>query len=920
MQLSFAAPILAVVWLCFALESVAADADLRALPPVTPLPVVSPIVGELPRQDAVSPPMVNRSTLTIRAIENLPPSAGTANTPITKAREPVVRTVPAELPPLLLKEPIGIRIEYNPFAANASPTLRYQQDVERLSAFPANSRPNLIPVPLSIGGDMSMSFGPAFRAPAPDDDEQALLASIFHDDEIYIDHGVFRVAFQQPLAPLQPLQPVQPPSVAPYQPNVPSTLDTLGMTSIAELAAAVGGSPAQGVTQQQSQAIAPTDIGALLQSANSVQSVNTTRRSPVALAPTVRGFKFGQIYSQATGAYWFPVREDLDSMLSKIDPGMIQEVVVIPGPYGLRYGPGFSFIDIITQDTPRYQDGSGSDYRANGNIRTNGGQLYGRLTADGGGDDYGYRISYGHRKGSDYEAGSGLQIPSSYDNGDVWAQYGFNTGKYQRVEWSYLRLDEGPTEYAAQFFDVGNLATNGTTLKLVDEDPSSPWDQFLVGGWWNRTNFFGLITPNKRSPTFPVITRVEFALDEEIPGTENTVNGNTLGSNVSSGTRAVVRYGDLQDQFLRMGADFRYLEQGIRENYDITTQQIVPPGPTTNETFFTNLPFSRLRDEGLFAEYCIPVNDNWKITLGGRVDWVDSNALLRDVRPDTNLDIDELVQNDELYSYYLTNEIKLDKAWTLDLGYGYAQRPPTLTERYADGVFLGVLQSGFTRVIGTPDLAPERNFQLDGGLSANYDNFRGSLTGFYAWVVDYVTFDGLAVADLFDAKLVRYRNTPLATLTGFEGAGDWDWTCNLTPFAKIKYVQGTDEFVGPLFGIPPLEGTVGFRLHDSARERRWEFEAGTRIVNQQNRLGEITILGTPTVIEERTGGFTTTYLRSYYNWTKNLKLVAGIDNVFNRAYQEHLDLRLLGPTGFPFPPTRVLSPGITPYFAIDWTF
>jgi outer membrane receptor protein involved in Fe transport len=85
-------------------------------------------------------------------------------------------------------------------------------------------------------------------------------------------------------------------------------------------------------------------------------------------------------------------------------------------------------------------------------------------------------------------------------------------------------------------------------------------------------------------------------------------------------------------------------------------------------------------------------------------------------------------------------------------------------------------------------------------------------------------------------------------------------------------------------------------------------------------LGEILILDVPTVVEERTGGFTTGYLRAAYNWTRDFHLVAGIDNLFNRAYQEHLDLRLLGPNGFPAPPTRVLSPGFTPYFGIDWTF
>src|SRR5205085_11625142 len=141
----------------------------------------------------------------------------------------------------------------------------------------------------------------------------------------------------------------------------------------------------------------------------------------------------------------------------------------------------------------------------------------------------------------------------------------------------------------------------------------------------------------------------------------------------------------------------------------------------------------------------------------------------------TNLDVDQLVQHDVLYAYYLTNELKLSDTWTLNLGYGYAQRPPALVERYADGVFLGLLQSGFTRVIGDPALRPERDFQIDLGLSAKYDNFRGNVSLFYSWVVDYITFQGLAVEEFFDAKLARFSNTPLATLAGFEAAADWDW-------------------------------------------------------------------------------------------------------------------------------------------------
>ena len=872
---------------------------------------IVPSVPELPRQPSIEKWVRDPSAQQI----DFNPFAA-AESSVRQYRQSAV----AIEPPLFGNSTYAIRVMPRRSPIISTPTVRLANDASgaplpNVSAHEAASTAVDVPNP-PAALFASSTEASSFSTPLPSTDEQLWLGDPFQiGGGIFLDHGVFRTALQQPLAPLQPLQPVQPPAITPYEPNIPNAVEPTTTISIAELAAAVGGSPVQGVSQNQAQSIAPTDLGGLLQSASSIQSVNTTRRSPVALSPNIRGHEFADIYAQANGAYWFPVREDLDSMLSKIDPGMIQDVIVIPGPYGLRYGPGIDFIDIITADTPRFDDGYETDYRANGNIRTNGGQLYGRLTADGGDADYGYRISYGHRKGSDYDAGSGLQIPSSYDNGDVWAQFGFNTSKYQKVEASYLRMDQGPTEYAAQFFDVDSETTDGVTLKATDEDPSSPWSQFVLEGWWNRTFFNGSITPNKSDPNFPVITRVEFALDQEVGGM-NTITGNTLGSNVASGSRAVVRYGDLDDRFLRLGADLHYMEQGLRENYDITNT--VPPsiGP-----FFTNQPFSTSRDEGLFAEYCVPVVDGWKVTLGGRVDWVETEALLRDVRPDTNLDVDELTQHDDLYSYYLTNDFKMNDHWTLDLGYGYAQRPPALVERYADGVFLGLLQSGFTRVIGDPELRRERDFQLDAGITAKYDKFRANATYFYSWVVNDITFEGESVVDFFDAKLVRFINTPLGTYTGFETSGEWDFTPKFTPFAKAKYVQGQDEFLGgPLPGIPPLEGTVGLRWHDCSPDKLWQVEVGTRIVNQQNRLGEIIVGTTPTVVEERTGGFTTTYLRGEYKWTKDLNLVAGIDNVFDRAYQEHLDLRLLGPNGFPAPPTRVLSPGITPYFGADWKF
>ena len=67
-----------------------------------------------------------------------------------------------------------------------------------------------------------------------------------------------------------------------------------------------------------------------------------------------------------------------------------------------------------------------------------------------------------------------------------------------------------------------------------------------------------------------------------------------------------------------------------------------------------------------------------------------------------------------------------------------------------------------------------------------------------------------------------------------------------------------------------------------------------------------------------TGGFTTCNLRSYYNITERFNVVAGINNLFDRNYLEHLSLRFAQSPDFPA--VAVLSPGFTPYVGVNWTY
>ena len=214
--------------------------------------------------------------------------------------------------------------------------------------------------------------------------------------------------------------------------------------------------------------------------------------------PHVRGYKGGQIYSQVDGVFWSPARRDLDTMLNKTDPDMIQEILVMPGPYGLRYGPGFAFIDVIRDPVPRFGDGFETHFDTSGGVGSNGSQLYGRETVFGGNCDWGFRGSYGERAGSDYRAGDGQNIPSSYHNRDAWGELSYDLGPNRRLDFAYQRLDQTDTDLPAQMFNIDYLSSYGFQARYVDTDPTARWSQVALEGWTNHTDYRGS-TPVARS-------------------------------------------------------------------------------------------------------------------------------------------------------------------------------------------------------------------------------------------------------------------------------------------------------------------------------------------------------------------------------------------------------------------------------------
>ena len=92
------------------------------------------------------------------------------------------------------------------------------------------------------------------------------------------------------------------------------------------------------------------------------------------------------------------------------------------------------------------------------------------------------------------------------------------------------------------------------------------------------------------------------------------------------------------------------------------------------------------------------------------------------------------------------------------------------------------------------------------------------------------------------------------------------------------------------------------------------------ILYRQNRLAPLRNINSSGFIplETFTPGFTVVNLRGYWNLGDELSIIAGVENLFDENYLEHLDLRLQAGNGFINAPA--LSPGVTPYFGIEWTY
>ena len=171
---------------------------------------------------------------------------------------------------------------------------------------------------------------------------------------------------------------------------------------------------------------------------------------------------------------------------------------------------------------------------------------------------------------------------------------------------------------------------------------------------------------------------------------------------------------------------------------------------------------------------------------------------------------------------------------------------------------------------------PEKVTQLDVGLIHSGDSVRGSISTFYTYHDDYILIEKVPTG--VNARNIR------ATTYGAEADAAWQFAHHWTTDAALSLVRGENLSDNRALGqIPAHELRLGLTYDNGL----WSAGALGRFVNEQDRvaLGQGNIVGQD--ISE-TSGFAVFSLNAGYRIQEKLIVTAGVDNLFDKNYAEHL--------------------------------
>ena len=590
-----------------------------------------------------------------------------------------------------------------------------------------------------------------------------------------------------------------------------------------------------------------------------VEGIGSVRKGAIANDIVIRGFQRDNLNVFIDGMRIYgacPNRMDPNSF--HIDFAEIEKISIIKGPFDVK-NPGSlgGLVEIKTMSPEKGWGGNVNSFVGSyENINTS-------LNTSYGGDKFDTVLGFAYRYSLPYKDGDGNRIteqdsPSlinGYKSGEeddkaysintYWTKFGFNLLENHRLEIDCARQEADDIIYPYLLMDAVYDDTNRLNVTYEASGLQNRIERLKAQFYWNQVKH-DMTDWRRVSSSGPMAAYTGYKYMMRC-----YAEAETFGGKVESGIR--VPTGNLT-----IGVDY-YLRNWDAEN--------TLPLPIGNQKM---MPDVDSRNIGTYLEYDRPIGEDLRLTVGARFDHTKMRA--HDDRTDLYSLYHSTRDREETDSYVGGNvQILYAPATKIEFfaGFGHVTRPPGPDERYI------ALQKPPAKAdwVGNPELYPVKNRECDFGVKYLGDTFYGKTTFFYSDIQDFITvydFEG-------PVKNARsFRNVD-ATFYGGEINLNLFLPFDLYFQGGLSYTWARDDTLDkPLSEIPPLQGRIAVRYDN---ERCFAEVEGV-FADDQHRVDSH-------LNEEKTPGWGIMNLKVGMKY-KRLDLFAGIHNVLDRQYFEHL--------------------------------
>lgn len=586
----------------------------------------------------------------------------------------------------------------------------------------------------------------------------------------------------------------------------------------------------------------------------------------------------------------------MDPPTAYIFPAAYDRITIVKGPESVRYGPvSPAGVVRFERDFARRDEPGATAFATATAGRF--GRRDGALDLRGGNATLQGRLAATYASMNDYTDGDDHAVHAAYERWSTNAS----------VAW---------TPDAQTFLELSGAVSNGEAAyadRLMD---GALFDRQNTGLRFRRTDLSPLLAAIEAQA---YVNAVDHVMDNYSlrPFTPSLMMPGPSASNPDRLT-----YGGRLAAELTPAAALR-LDVGLDSQSNRHRVRSTPNEAAMPYEAMTRAADATFHQTGVFAEGAYTVSRDTRAFAGLRLDrWsaVDQRATvaLGMMGGTTANPTAGLKRRTTLPGAFVRVEHDLASGSTVYLGLGHTQRFPDYWELVS--AESPTSASGFTT-------APEKTIQLDTGWLFHRGALDVSVSAFASRLDDYILIQrnvpkmaaamgmgGMGGMTMTTRMATIARNLDARTYGGEAGLG-YRFGATLRLDTSLAYVHGentTDD--RPLAQMPPLEGRIGFTYVRPT----WSVGALWRGVARQTRVA----VDQGNIVGQDIGAspaFDVVSCNASWAPTSALRLSAGVDNLFNTTYAEHISRAGAAVAGF-VQTTRVNEPGRFVWLKCDYRY